>query len=163
MNSGVGLLPGGEGKESLWSHIQDAEVGVSYVKPEYILQGTVDLIRGDGDSVEIVDFKSEKKPDMKAESESFERYRRQLEVYAYLIEERLGKKVSRMHLYYTGEDKGEPIVTFEKSKESIDITIKAFDNVVEKIQKHDFSTEAKNKKTCLNCDMRYYCGKVSKQ
>ncbi len=162
MNSGVGLIPGGEGNESLWSHIQDAEVDVSYVKPEYILQGTVDLIRGDGDSVEIVDFKSEKKPDMEAESESFERYRRQLEVYAYLIEERLGKKVSRMHLYYTGEDKGEPTVTFEKSKESIDSTIKAFDNVVEKIQKHDFSTEAKNKKTCLNCDMRYYCGKVSK-
>lgn len=163
MNNGEGFTLGGDGKESLWAYIQDAEVDVSYVKPDYILQGTVDLIKGDGDSVEIVDFKSEKKPDVEIESASIERYRRQLEVYAYLIEERLGKKVSRMHLYYTGEDKGEPTVSFEKSKESIDSTIREFDKVVERIQKHEFSTEAKNKKSCLNCDMRYYCGKVNKK
>ena len=83
-------------------------------------------------------------------------------VYAHLVEERTGKQVSRMHLYYTGEDKGEPIITFEKSKESIEATIKTFDNVVDKIQKHEFNTIAQNKKTCQNCDMRYYCGKVSK-
>ena len=72
------------------------------------------------DTVEIVDFKSEQKPDLVVESESIERYRRQLEVYAHLVEERTGKNVSKMHLYYTGEIKGEPTVTFEKSKESID-------------------------------------------
>lgn len=162
MNSGKGLLPGGEGTESLWHHIQDAEVDVSLVKQDYILQGTVDLIKGDGDTVEIVDFKSEKKPDLNVESESFERYRKQLEVYAHLVEERTGKHVSKMHLYYTGEDKGEPTVTFEKSKESIDSTIKEFDEVVTKIQNHEFNTEANNKKACLNCDMRYYCKKVGK-
>lgn len=160
MNSGVGIIPGGEGTESLWNHIQDAEVDVSLVKPDYILKGTVDLIRGDGDTVEIVDFKSEQKPDLVVESDSIERYRRQLEVYAHLVEERTGKNVSKMHLYYTGETKGEPTVTFEKSKESIESTIHSFDEVVAKIQSHDFSTEAKNKKSCLNCDMRYYCGKV---
>ena len=67
-----------------------------------------------------------------------------------------------MHLYYTGEEKSEPTVTFDKSKESIETTIKAFDAVVAKIQSHDFSGEAKNKKTCRECDMRYYCGKVNK-
>lgn len=158
MNNGS-LIPGSE-NGSLWRHIQDAEVDVSLVKPEYILKGTVDLIRGDGDTVEIVDFKSEKKPDLQSDSESMERYRRQLEVYAHLVEERTGKQVSRMHLYYTGENNGDPTVTFEKSKESIDATIKTFDEVVEKIQKREFTTEAKNKKTCLNCDMRYYCKKV---
>ena len=162
MNSGKGFLPGDEGNKPLWSYIQDAEVDVSLVKPEYILQGTVDLIKGNGDTVEIVDFKSEKKPDLFVESESFERYRRQLEVYAHLVEERTGKYVSKMHLYYTGEDKGEPTVTFEKSKESIDSTIRGFDEVVSKIQNHEFNTEAKNKKACLNCDMRYYCKKVGK-
>ena len=79
-----------------------------------------------------------------------------------IVEERTGKQVSRMHLYYTGEDKGDPTVTFDKSKESIEATIKTFDSVVEKIQKHEFKTKAKNKKTCQNCDMRYYCGKVNK-
>ena len=163
METGAGLLPGGEGGESLWSHIQDAEVDVSLVKPDYILKGTVDLIRGDGETVEIVDFKSEKKPEDLMESESLSRDKRQLEVYAHLVEEKTGKKVSRMHLYYTGEEKTDPTVTFDKSKESIDTTIKAFDAVVAKIQNHDFSSEAKNKKTCRECDMRYYCGKVEKK
>ncbi len=74
--------------ESLWSYIQDGEVDVSLVKPEYILKGTVDLIRGDGDTVEIVDFKSEKKPDVEEQRESMERYKRQLEVYAHLVEQK---------------------------------------------------------------------------
>ncbi len=163
MESGTGLIPGGEGTDSLWRHIQDAEVDVSLVKPEYILKGTVDLIRGDGEHVEIVDFKSEKKPQDLMESDSLNRYKRQLEVYAHLVEEKTGKKVSRMHLYYTGEEQSEPTVTFEKSKEAIDATVKQFDDVVAKIQSHQFSEGAKSKKTCRECDMRYYCGKVNKQ
>lgn len=153
---------GGSSDESPWSYIQDAEVEVSLVKPEYILKGTVDLIRGDGDTVEIVDFKSEKKPEKEEQLEAFGRYKRQLEVYAHLVEEKTGKNVSKMHLYYTGDDTGEPTVTFEKSRDAIETTIKQFDNVVEKIQNHEFITEAKNKKSCLNCDMRYYCKKVNR-
>ena len=163
MESGMGLIPGGESGKSLWSYIQDAEVDVSLVKPNYILQGTVDLIRGEGDTVEIVDFKSEKKPEHLMKSASLDRYRRQLEVYAHLVEERTGKAVSKMHLYYTGEENGEPTVTFEKSRESIQKTIGEFDKVVAKIQNHDFNMEAKDHKSCSNCDMRYYCGKVKKK
>lgn len=151
-----------ERESSDWSRIQDAEVDVSLVKPEYILHGTVDLIRGESGTIEIVDFKSEKKPDLEEASESLTRYKRQLEVYAHLVEEKTGNQVSRMHLYYTGDDTGEPTITFEKSKESIDTTIREFDEVVEKIHKHIFSTEASDKKSCLNCDMRYYCKKVNK-
>ena len=163
MEKGIGLSGIGENGtgQSLWNHIQEAEVDVSLVKPEYILHGTVDLITGEGNTVEIVDFKSEKRPDSDIASESFERYKRQLEVYAHLVEERTGKKVSRMHLYYTGEDKLEPTVTFMKSKDAIDATIKKFDLVVAKIQNHEFSTEAKSRKSCLNCDMRYFCKKVN--
>lgn len=140
-----------------WSRIQDAEVEVSLVKPDYILMGKVDLIRGEGETVEIVDFKSEKKPDLLIETEEIKRYRRQLEAYAYLIEEKTGKKVSKMHLYYTGEENGVPTVTFNKSKDSIESTIKEFDQVVEKIQKKDFTGRAKDKNLCANCDMRHFC------
>lgn len=164
METGIGLFYGGvEAKKSLWSHIQDAEVDVSLVKPNYILKGTVDLIRGDGETVEIVDFKSEKKPEDLMTSDSLSRYKRQLEVYAHLVEEKSGKKVSRMHLYYTGEEKTEPTVTFEKSNESIETTIKKFDKVVSKIQNHDFSKGSINQRVCHDCDMRYYCGKVSRK
>lgn len=150
-------------KHSLWDYIQDAEVDVSLVKQNYILIGTVDLIRGDGDTVEIVDFKSEKKPENLLNSDSAERYKRQLEVYAHLVEEKTGKKVCRMHIYYTGEENDEPTVTFEKSKESIDKTIKSFDEVVTKIQKHDYSKQSNSLKLCRECDMRYYCHKVVKK
>lgn len=47
-----------------WPAIQQAEVDVSLVKPDYIIEGKIDLIRGEGDTVEIVDFKAERKPDM---------------------------------------------------------------------------------------------------
>ena len=146
-----------------WSKIQDAEVEVSLVKPDYILLGKVDLIRGEGDTVEIVDFKSEKKPDLFIEVESVERYRRQLETYAYLVEEKIGKKVSKMHLYYTGEENGIPTITFDKSSDSIDSTIKEFDRVVAKIQSKDFTGRAKDKNLCSNCDMRYFCKRYEKR
>lgn len=146
-----------------WSKIQDAEVEVSLVKPDYILLGKVDLIRGEGDTVEIVDFKSEKKPDLFLEVESVERYRRQLETYAYLVEEKIGKKVSKMHLYYTGEENGVPTITFDKRPDSIDSTIKEFDRVVAKIQNKDFTGRAKDKNLCSNCDMRYFCRRKDEQ
>src|SRR5699024_1547254 len=162
VEAGVGPMSGGESKGPLWHHIQDAEVDVSLVKPDYILHGTVDLISTDGETVEIVDFKSEKRPETLVETESINRYKRQLEVYAHLVEEKTGKKVSKMHLYYTGEENDKPIISFKKSKDSIASTIQEFDKVVARIQNHDFSKKTENKKICRECDMRYYCGKVEK-
>lgn len=49
-----------------------------------------------------------KKPDLEKQSERLEQYRRQLHLYAHLIEERTGQKVSKMHLYYTGEEDSVP-------------------------------------------------------
>ncbi len=47
-----------------WSAIQQAEVDVSLVQPDYIIEGKIDLVKGENGTVELVDFKSEKKPDM---------------------------------------------------------------------------------------------------
>ena len=76
------------------------------------------------------------KPNVLIETEEMKRYRRQLEAYAHLIEEKTGKSVSKMHLYYTGEENGVPTISFDKSSTSIGDTIKEFDKVVEKIQKN---------------------------
>jgi DNA helicase-2/ATP-dependent DNA helicase PcrA len=73
-----------------WEAIQQAEVDVSLVKPNYILEGKIDLVKGENGTVEIVDFKSEKKPDIVSAKERLEQYRRQLHIYAHLIEERTG-------------------------------------------------------------------------
>ena len=140
-----------------WDRIKEAEVEISLVKDQYILKGSVDLIRGEHDTVEIIDFKSEKKPDMEKDRERLRQYQHQLEVYAHLVEERTGQKVSRMHLYYTGEDGGNPYVSFTKDDRAIGKTIAQFDDIVARIERQDYQMAARPAKLCQNCDMRAYC------
>jgi DNA helicase-2/ATP-dependent DNA helicase PcrA len=142
-----------------WAHIQEAEVDVSLVKDEYILSGSIDLIQGEGNTVEIVDFKSEKKLDVNSlkDREKLDRYRRQLEVYAHIVEERTGQTVSKMHLYYTSEEAGNPYISFPKDDRSIDRTIGTFDQVVHRIEQRDFAIPERPTKLCKGCDMRFYC------
>ena len=140
-----------------WDRLYETEVEVSLVKDLYLLKGHIDLIRGEDDTLEIVDFKSEQKPDLVSEREKIDRYRRQLEVYAHIIEERTGQKISKMHLYYTGEDNSNPYVSFNKDAFSIDQTIEAFDGIVARIENKDFEIAARPEGLCRNCDMKAYC------
>ena len=93
------------------------------------------------------------------EQDKVKRIREQLEVYAHILEERYGYKVSRMHAYFTGETDGVPALNFEVKKESIKATINEFDTIVENIKKRNYSTTSKDRKVCSNCDMRHYCRK----
>ncbi|HBO5254802.1 TPA: ATP-dependent helicase [Pseudomonas aeruginosa] len=140
-----------------WDRIKEAEVEISLVKDQYILKGSVDLIRGEQGTVEIIDFKSEKKPDMEKDRERLRQYQSQLEVYAHLVEERTGQKVSRMHLYYTGEDGGNPYVSFHKDDRAIGKTIARFDDIVARIERQDYGIASRPAKLCQSCDMRAYC------
>lgn len=140
-----------------WDRIKEAEVEISLIKQQYILKGSVDLIRGEHDTVEIIDFKSEKKPDMEKDRDRLRQYQHQLEVYAHLVEERTGQKVSRMHLYYTGEDGGNPYVSFSKDDRAIGKTIARFDDIVARIERQDYAITARPAKLCQSCDMRAYC------
>lgn len=142
-----------------WSRIREAEVDVSLVKEDYILAGKIDLIRSDNDTVEIIDFKSEKRPEASEAGRYIERYKKQLQVYAHLVEERTGQKVSKMTLYFTGENDGDPSVTFKYDANDISATVSEFDEIVRKIQKKDFCGRSTNEKTCSNCDFRHYCKK----
>ncbi len=137
--------------------LAEAEVDISLVKEGYILKGSVDLIRGEDGTVEIIDFKSEKKPDLAQNRDRMKQYQRQLEVYAHLVEERTGHKVSKTHLYYTGEESGNPYVTFQKDGKAIEKTIAAFDEVVGRIERRDYAMCERPVRHCENCDMRAYC------
>ena len=143
-------------EQESWDRLRETEVPVSLVKDLYILKGHVDMIRGEGDTVEIVDFKSEQKP-VNIDKESVDRYRRQLEVYAHLIEEQTGNTVSKMHLYYTGENDGNPYVSFDKDARSIDQTMAMFDGIVARIEDRDFEIASRPEGLCGNCDMKAYC------
>lgn len=144
-----------------WDRIKEAEVEISLIKEQYILKGSVDLIRGEQDTVEIIDFKSEKKPDMEKDRDRLRQYQSQLEVYAHLVEERTGQKVSRMHLYYTGEDGGNPYVSFSKDDRAIGKTIARFDDIVARIERQDYAITARPAKLCQSCDVRAYCDNKS--
>lgn len=146
-------------RQTDWSVIKEAEVDVSLVRPDYIIEGKIDLIKGKDNTVEIVDFKSEHKPDLEMEREKIEQYRRQLHIYAYLVEQKTGHKVSKMHLYYTGEDNGNPMISFPYTQTAIDGTISSFDDTVHLIIKKDFYRCSTDNKTCRNCDFRFYCEK----
>ena len=140
-----------------WDRLRETEVEVSLVKDTYLLKGHVDLIRGEEGTVEIVDFKSERKPDLVSEREKVDRYRRQLEVYAHIIEGRTGQKISKMHLYYTGEDDSNPYISFDKDARSINQTMEVFDGVIDRIENKDFEIASRPDRLCRNCDMKAYC------
>ncbi len=146
-----------ERKGGNWSDIKETEVDISLVKKNYVLTGSVDLIRGADGSVELIDFKSEKKPDMERDKDRIAHHKRQLEIYAHLVEERYGYTVSKMHLYFTGEGTGLPTISFNKSITGIDKTISEFDRIVDRIESKDFSLSARPDKTCQDCSARAYC------
>ncbi len=133
---------------------------MSLVTQDYIIDGKIDLIKGEGDTVEVVDFKSEKKPDLELERKKLDVYRRQLHIYAYLVEQRTNYKVSKMHLYFTGEDEAVPEVTFNYTKTAVEGTVQSFDSTVKKIMGKEFSSESSDQKTCRGCDFRWYCMKM---
>jgi DNA helicase II / ATP-dependent DNA helicase PcrA len=144
-------------KQDNWSDIKECEVDISLVKGQYILKGSVDLIVGEDNTVEVIDFKSEKKPDMEKDAERIQHHKRQLEVYAHLIEERTDHKVSKMHLYFTGVESGVPTISFNKDGKSIGSTVKVFDDIVNRIESKDFGIAERPAKTCVDCDMKAYC------
>ena len=133
------------------------------IKEDYILKGKIDLIEGENGTVELVDFKSGDKPDVNTTDEykrqQLNQYRRQLEIYAYLIEQRYGHRVSAMHLYYPKEENGNPRITYRYQQQNVDNTIEAFEEVVHKIERKEYSMEGvrRNERHCSDCDLRFFC------
>lgn len=146
-------------QKSVLGQVWKAEEEINLVLPDYILQGVIDLVNGRSDTVEIVDYKTGPKPDVRDDPHRVDHYRKQLEIYAYLIEERFHKKVSRMHLYYTNAEKEDPIITFEYRDENIRHTIDEVERTVKAIEDRNFEGSVQNNYACTYCDMRYVCGK----
>jgi len=141
----------------MWGNIREAEVRLSYPNDDYILNGQVDMLKGQGDTVEIVDFKTGDKPQKMTDS-MLQSYEKQLQVYAHLVEQKYGVEVSQMKLYYLSATE-DPVISFKKDDKRIADMLYEFSGVVHKIENHDYSTRTKDSFICKDCDMRYYCGK----
>lgn len=141
----------------MWGNIREAEVRLSYPNDDCILNGQVDMLKGQGDTVEIVDFKTGDKPQKMTDS-MLQSYEKQLQVYAHLVEQKYGVEVSQMKLYYLSATE-DPVISFKKDDKRIADMLYEFSGVVHKIENHDYSTRTKDSFICKDCDMRYYCGK----
>ena len=146
-----------------WSGIVLAEADVPLVRGEYILEGRIDLIRIRDNETEIIDFKSGPKPNINISSdrERLEDCRRQVNVYAYLAAKSLGLNVTRMKLYYTGEDGNNPEIIYPYDENTALDEVKKFDEVVKQINESGFEGESSDLETCEECAFKYYCEKFS--
>ena len=140
-----------------WHRLKEAEVELSLLKGNYVLSGNVDLIQAEDGAWEIIDFKTEKKPDLIDDAEKLGRYRRQLQIYAHLFEEKRGVRVDRMALYYTGEESGNPRITFNRETADIEGTIDQVNSVIGRIVSKDYGLRERPEKLCKNCDFRSFC------
>ncbi len=151
------LIIAGRGSGKTFTLVERAYylIAEKKVPPESLLISTL----AEKTASEIIDFKSEAKPDL-ADTPSYQRYQKQLETYAHIVEERHGLNVSQMHLYYTGESNGSPLITFEKNQRHIDQTMQEFDVIIQRIESLDFRILQRPRRVCRGCDLRYYCSKI---
>ncbi|EHO62185.1 ATP-dependent helicase [Dialister succinatiphilus] len=156
-----------------WGAIKQAEYAIEMVRNDYIIKGKIDLISaGDGKSVDgrafidLVDFKTGRK--LKEESPMLRRYEKQLQVYAYLIEQKTSYTVKNMRLYFMGENDSTPWLSFPArslSSTEVEKTMESFDHTVHQIMRNDFehraplSAHGKIPEFCKYCEFRYFCGR----
>jgi DNA helicase-2/ATP-dependent DNA helicase PcrA len=133
------------------------EVDVSLEKDDYILSGKVDLLLGGDGKLELLDFKTSPRPiDSPALLDGYER---QLCTYAHILERRYSKRVDRMLLYWTAEEKKDmALMAFPYRPEQIDEAGRYFDQVVARIQAEEFHVmNPPETAICKECDMRILC------
>lgn len=135
----------------------ETEVDVSLEKEDYILTGRVDLLMGQDDRLELLDFKSQTRP--QEDDRRLDLYYQQLLIYAHILEGRYGQRPERLALYWTGEARREDaLMVFPYRPERVEEAGSYFDKVVAKVMARDFTVkQVPEKKVCAECDFRRYC------
>lgn len=135
----------------------ETEVDVSLEKEHYILTGRVDLLLGEDDKLELLDFKSQPRPH--GDDRRLSHYYQQLLIYAHILEQRYGKRPERLALYWTGEARREDaLMFFPYEPDKVAEAGAYFDSVVARILARDFAVkQPPERKVCSECDFRTYC------
>ena len=135
----------------------ETEVDVSLEKDDYILAGKVDLLLGGDGKLELLDFKTSPRP--KDSPELIAAYERQLCTYAHILEQRRGKHVDRLLLYWTAEARKEnALMALPYRPQRVDEAGRHFDDTVRRILAGEFSVTAPPEAAiCQECDLRTLC------
>ena len=133
------------------------EVDVSFEKDGYILTGKVDLLLGGDGKLELLDFKTSPRP--KHSPELIVAYERQLCTYAHILEQRHGRRVDRLLLYWTSEpSKEDALMVLPYQPERVEEAGRYFDETVRRIQAQEFAvTKPPEPGICKECDLRLLC------
>lgn len=143
--------------QDLLSRVQETEVDVSVEKEDYIIVGKIDLILGKDGKLEVLDFKTQPKPDYN--SPVIDKYKKQLCLYAYVLRERYNKNPERLYLYWTSEEKRKnALMEVPYDETAIKEAGEHFDKIVKKIKGKEFKIKTPpDAKTCKECDFRFLC------
>lgn len=141
------------------AQVIEAEVDVTLEEDNFVLNGSIDLVRGTDGEVEILDFKSSQRPDDRDGSAYLETYYQQLCIYAHVYSARTGVTPARLVLYWTGEfDKERARMVFDYNPADVEDAAAHFREVVGKIQAQEFDVVSPpDKKVCGECDFRHFC------
>jgi len=139
------------------ARVVETEVDVTLEKDGYILKGAIDLVRADDGSLEVLDFKAQKRP--APDSPIIDTYYKQLCIYAHILEQRQGRKPDKLVIYWTGEvDPGQANMEFAYDPQDVESAVAHFDEVVTEIQRENFLvSEPPDIKVCDECDFRTLC------
>jgi DNA helicase-2/ATP-dependent DNA helicase PcrA len=142
------------------ARVQETEVDVSLEKDDYILNGAIDLVLGDDNQLEVLDFKAQKRPYV--DHPMIKTYYQQLCIYAHILEERKKIRPSKLHIYWTGEaDKNEALMSFDYDPKDVAEAAQHFEQVVRAIQAEEFAVlDVPEAKVCNECDFRPYCESI---
>ncbi len=117
--------------------VVDTEVDVSLEKDCYILTGAIDLLLADDGTLELLDFKAQRRPN--PSHPVVRTYYQQLCIYAHILEQRHGRRPDHLLLYWTGERKrAEALMSFEYRPDDVAGAAAHFDEVVAQIQEQEF-------------------------
>jgi DNA helicase-2/ATP-dependent DNA helicase PcrA len=137
--------------------VVETEVDVSVEKPDYILTGKIDLIMGKDGKLEVLDFKTQRRP--KPGDPLADRYYKQLCLYSHILRERHGKSPERLYIYWTAEkSRRTALMEFPVDDRNIKQAGEHFDQIVRSIRSEDFTVRSPPASTvCKECDFRTYC------
>ena len=132
------------------------EVDVSLEKDSYILVGKVDLLMGNDNKLELLDFKTSERS---TDPALLATYEDQLCTYAHVLERRHGKHPERLLLYWTAEtNKADALMEIPYRPEKVEAAGRRFDRVVAGIRAQNFSiTRTPETKVCKECDLKALC------
>ncbi|MGH2479689.1 MAG: PD-(D/E)XK nuclease family protein, partial [Ktedonobacteraceae bacterium] len=117
--------------------IHAAEFPVQIDRDTYVLRGKVDLLIKGEQGLEVIDFKTQRRP--AEDAMHLARYQQQLQLYASALQHHLGESPRRLWLYWTAEERrANALMEVSCDRDEIKQVIASVDKLAEKIQQKDF-------------------------